>query len=235
MKKLTTILLIACLTIAVSCADQVNSSYSVDVKSIEEQAKLSIEEEGGTPDRTEAAIKEFLQVPEFQGVYNTVSGYAGYRIKDGKLYEIVAAPITGTEWKEVTSFLNIAVDKNLKKLQVEEEDGSVVKVFTFDGYGYYIYENDFDDLATYYAKNDFPEKYVGYYTSANKSVRVTIENTGRVKYMHGKYGNWDYITGNCVFKGNVLTVRGAYWNGEKVVFGEDGSITCYAKDGTEIK
>lgn len=235
MKKLTTLLLIACLTVAVGCSEQISSNLSVEVKSIEEQAKLSIEEEGGTPDRTEAGIKNFLQVPEFQGVYNTVSGYAGYKIKDGKLYETVAAPITGTEWKEITSFLNLAVDKNLKKLQVEEEDGNVVKVFTFDGFGYYIFENGFDDMATYYAKNDFPEKYVGYYTSANKSVRVTITKEGNVKYMHGKYGNYDWITGNCVFKGNVLTVRGAYWNGEKVVFSSDGSITCYAKNGTEIK
>ena len=239
MKKLTTTLLLVCIMALVACQNGLdNPALSANEGNMPEQAyaQLSIGRAGGTPDRTEAGIADFLKTVEFQGVYSTVSGYTGFKIKDGELYEITAHPVTGTVWKKLDrSAMGIAVDKDLKKLQIEELNGTVTKIYTFDGFGYYIFENGEGDLATYYSKYDFPEKYAGFYTSPQKSVRVTITEGGDIKYMNGKYGNFDWITGNYIFEGNTLTVKGAYWNGNRVVFSADGkSVTCYSAAGAEL-
>ena len=226
MRKLTTLFLMVCIAVAVGCSDSGKIKSNLSVNSIQDQVKLSIEEAGGTPDRTEAGISDFLKVASFQGQYSTISGYAGFKVKNGKLYKVVAS-----KWKEVPT-ANIAVDKNLKKLQIEE-NGQVAKVYTFDDYGYYIFENGVDEMATYFTKYDLIENYQVYYlTYTGYGYTISIDADGNTSLRVNGYLDW--ITAFAQLQGNALTVKGSAWPTISIVFESDGKTSTWYQNGSKL-
>lgn len=230
MKKLIILFSAVCF-IAIGCQNDINPTETISSSKSQitiEQAKRTIEESGGTVDESLEGIKAFLTNAIYYGTYNTYSGYAGEdigKIYDGKIYTVV-----GNEWKEIDINNVIGVDTNLGKLEMFG-DGQGKKVFTFDGFGYWIYENGEQDIPTYFTKYGFAENYPGTWKSADGSGSITITDNKITFKLNGKS---EYITGLHQLKGNILTIKGSAWdrNGIKIVF-DDGKATWY-RNGTKF-
>ena len=226
MKKLTTLLMVVCV-IALACSNDVVKPAQTSLKQSDPRIRMSIGEEGGTPDRTEAAITEFLKIAQFQGQYSTFSGESGFKVKDGEIYEVIGN--LKTEWVKLEK-ANIAVNKDLKKLQIEELNGTVTKIYTFDDLGYYVYDNGEDDIPTYYIKYDFVEKYAGRWSFPHGSIVIT-DSTVLFTYRSGQ----GWVTEYSQLKGNILKLKGSAWTSSGIRFSADGKTATLFNTVTGVE
>ncbi len=236
MKKLTILFFTVCFIAAVGCQNDVTpiemtkSSYP---RVTVEEAMLSIEEAGGTVNNSAESIKAFLEDGIYWGTYNNHTGFAGTdigRVYKGKIYTVVV-----NQWTEIDTSKIIGVDKDLGKLEMSG-DGSANKIFTFDGFGYYIYENGENDIPTYFTKYGFVENYVGTHTSEDGKAIISISANGYVGCQISGMG-WDAITDKTQLRGKVLTIKGTpfdqHGNVYKVVFDNNNKATWY-KSGNKF-
>ncbi len=228
MKKLTILFFTVCFIAAVGCQNDVTPIKMTQKSSYPrvtvEEAMLSIEEAGGTVDDSAESIKAFLENGVYWGTYNSYSGFSGEFI--GKIYSNKIYTVVENEWKEIDTSKIIGVDKDLGKLEMSG-DGSANKIFTFDGFGYYIYENGENDIPTYFTKYGFVENYAGTYKSDDRKATLTIKNNGYVYFQYN--GGFDHVTGRAQLKGNVLTIKGSAWgDGIKIVFDNNRKATFYS-------
>ncbi len=233
MKKLTILFAIVSMIAAVGCENKV--TYNITDE--ENKAMMTIEEAGGRAVTEVAEIVGFLQTPDYEGVFFNDAGLAGYKIKNSQIYFVktIDDPNDVNRKKDVWTNIpinEIAVDKNLNKLQYRHPDNGL-EIITFDGFGYYYYI-DGGGLPKYYKKYDYVEdKYAGTWvgnSSGEKKLKEIEINEDSIRRIftpdkNNSNGSYENSIKYASLKNNTLTFKGL--DGHKIVFNSDQRTGIY--------
>lgn len=201
MKKFT-IFLAVCVLFAVGCSNEVTKINNITTDDL--RAMKTIVELGGAPDSSAEGIASFLV--GYDGVYSTEGGFAGYKIKDSKIYYVSKLNDTNDVWTEITE--GIVVDKNLNKLEYQSANG--LEILTFDGFGYRSFIQG-EERTAYYQKYDYLDGFAGIYFNEQVGIYLEISADGCVTRYNKKDGRWSWgrYTSQVVLVDKILTFKGA--------------------------
>ncbi len=233
MKRLTTLLMAVCIFAVIGCQNKITNNITQK----EKQSMLTIEEAGGTPLFSVQAVSEFLGTPEFGGVFATEAGSVGYKIKDSKIYYVEKQTDEKQIWTEIPD--DIAVDRNLNKLQFRNPESGRLEVLTFDGFGYRSYIQG--EAVRYYQRYDYLDKFAGKWNFPNdsdyKDVEITADGCITLNWKKGSFGPY---TAQTILEGNILTFKGGTRDSITFDLNADGTpsgkaVYVYASGGASYQ